>query len=428
MIVEFTVRQTGQNALVNVRESSFSLMVDTATIYNFDRAGRLIGAYKGGRNYLRGLDNRVLVKWGAGHGLARRHRRHLSEEEKQSFFADMQELAASVEVAIREGRVDASTGVIPSAGLQLAADALASVRSYGYRELQADAERFRAIYKPVSILPPDQYLAVVIQATEGCSYNKCTFCTFYRDRRFRIKGDAELRDHVRAVMSFFGPALSLRRSVFLADANALVVPQNRLLSLLDLLNAELPIIPARSEGNLADWKARHPYVLHGIYSFVDAFTGHRKSAADYRALAERNVRRVYIGLESGDDALLAFLRKGTTTATILTAVEAIKGGGLDVGVILMLGVGGRRFAADHVRCSIAVLNAMHLGERDMIYFSPLVADTGSEYARLAAKQRVQPLSAAEMDEQMTAIRSGLRFADGARLPKIAVYDMREFIY
>jgi len=280
----------------------------------------------------------------------------------------------------------------------------------------------------VSILPPDQYLALVIQATEGCSYNQCTFCTFYKDRRFHIKDDVELRDHVRAVVGFFGQALPLRRSVFLADANALVVPQNRLLRLLDLLNAELPIIPAQPERGQTGWKAQHGYALRGIYSFVDAFTGHKKTAADYRALAERNVRRVYIGLESGDDALLAFMHKGTTGDEVLAAIEAIKGGGLAVGVILMLGVGGRRFADDHVRHSIAVLNAMHLDERDIIYFSPLVESPGSEYARLAAEQGIQPLTAAEMDEQMAAIRSGLHFADSERSPKMAIYDMREFIY
>jgi hypothetical protein len=80
--------------------------------------------------------------------------------------------------------------------------------------LEADAARFARIYRPVSILPPDQYLALVIQATEGCSYNRCTFCDFYRDRPFRIKSAVELRHTLREVVDFFGEAMGLRGRCF----------------------------------------------------------------------------------------------------------------------------------------------------------------------------------------------------------------------
>ena len=72
-----------------------------------------------------------------------------------------------------------------------------------------------------------------MQATHGCSHNACTFCTFYQDIPFRIKSPDEFRSHVAGVLDFFGPALAMRRSIFLADANALVVPMPRLLALLE---------------------------------------------------------------------------------------------------------------------------------------------------------------------------------------------------
>ena len=56
-----------------------------------------------------------------------------------------------------------------------------------YFDYATDISRFHQIYKPISILPPDQYQALVLQATEGCSFNTCTFCALYRDRRFHIK-------------------------------------------------------------------------------------------------------------------------------------------------------------------------------------------------------------------------------------------------
>jgi radical SAM superfamily enzyme YgiQ (UPF0313 family) len=65
---------------------------------------------------------------------------------------------------------------------------LSHIAGWNWDRLEGEAGPFRnSIYKPVSILPPDQYLALVVQATEGCSYNECSFCTFYRDRPFRIK-------------------------------------------------------------------------------------------------------------------------------------------------------------------------------------------------------------------------------------------------
>ena len=453
MIVEFALNATLQRILVNVRSNSFSVTIDEATIYNFDAIGRLLGAYRGGKNYLRGLDNRVLVKWGGGHGLANRSRRDLSEDEKRAFFDEMQQTLLGIVQALRAGqitpigerdcpppqpfaRVETHQDVtllsweegsaVGDIWLHVA-DVLSS--AWGYEQLCADGTRFRTIYKPVSILPPDQYLALVLQATEGCSWNKCTFCNFYRDRPFHIKGDDEFRQHIRAIRDFFGPALSLRTTVFLADANALVIPQERLLRLFDIVNAELPIVPARlSNGERKAWSAAHPTALRGVYSFVDAFTIRHKSVEDYHELAERNLRRAYIGLESGDDNLLRFLHKGNTAEDARQAVATIKAGGVDVGVILMLGVGGRRFYDAHVRHSIDVVNAMRLGERDILYFSPFFDYPGSEYARLAAELGIEPLTGQEMDAQMAAIRAGLRFADAQRRPKIAIYDIREFIY
>lgn len=425
-MVQFVVNESGNEILVNVRPNSFSVTINTATVYNFDAAGRLFGAYRSGRNYLRGLDNRVLVKWGAGHGLARRSRCDLNESEKQAFFAEMIGLLAVIEQAVCSGKISGVTQSAPEA-LPTVLTALAQVRPY--EDLHEDAVRFSAIYKPVSILPPDQYLALVLQATEGCSWNKCTFCDFYRDRPFHIKSDAEFRRHIRDVVVFFGPALRLRGTVFLADANALVIPQKRLLSLLDVLASELTVTPASLTGDERQaWLRAHPDALRGIYSFVDAFSSRHKTATDYRELAQRNVKRVYIGMESGDDELLAFLRKGSTAQDARDAVSMIKAGGVDVGVILMIGAGGQRFARQHVAHSIAALNSMGLGERDIIYFSPFMDYPGSEYSRQATQLGVQPLSGAEMDEQIQAIRAGLVFAAPQQRPKIALYDIREFIY
>ena len=290
--------------------------------YSFDLSGRLIGAFAGGENFRRGLDNRVLKKWRSADGI--RQRRWLTAAEARAFL---------------EGAYGLAERVAQSAG----DPRLAVLQGWDWPALQADAARFAEVYRPVSILPPDQYLALVIQATEGCSYNRCTFCDFYRGRPFRIKGPDELRAHITAVRAFFGPAVALRKSLFLADANALVAPMPRLRAWLDVIaQAGIPAAGA------------------GIYSFMDAFDVHRKSPDEWAELAGRGLRRVYIGMETGDDALLRWLRKPGTVADVIEAVVRLREAGIAASVIIMTGIGGERYADAHVTGTIAALNAMPL--------------------------------------------------------------------
>jgi hypothetical protein len=376
---------------VHIRPQAINLLVgDEAPSYSFDLAGRLIGAFVGGVNYRRGLDNRVLSKWRGPDGV--RQRRWLLPDEAGRFLAEAYGLAQRVAQTLGD-------------------PGLTVLQGWDRAARQADAARFATVYRPVSILPPDQYLALVLQATEGCSYNRCTFCDFYRDRSFRVKRADELRAHIAAVRAFFGPAISLRKSLFLADANALVVPMPRLRAWLDVI-AEERVLPAGA----------------GIYSFMDAFDVHRKTAEEWAELADRGLRRVYIGMETGDDGLLRWLRKPGTVADVHDAVNLLKRAGVAVSVIVMPGVGGKRYAAAHVCGTIAALNALPLGAGDIIYFSPFADHADSAYGALAQAEGVLPLTAAETLAQEDAIRAGLRPFDPAHPPQLSRYDIREFIY
>jgi hypothetical protein len=376
---------------VRIRPQVINLLVgDEATSYSFDLAGRLIGAFAGSVNYRRGLDNRVLSKWRGPDGT--RQRRWLTAEEARTFLTDAYGLA---------GRVAAANGD----------PRLAVLQGWDWTALQTDAGRFAEVYRPVGILPPDQYLALVVQATEGCSYNQCTFCDFYRDRPFRVKSADELRAHIAAVRAFFGPAIGLRKSLFLADANALVVPMPRLRAWLDVI-AEARILSGAA----------------GIYSFMDAFDVQRKTADAWAELASLGLRRVYIGMETGDDGLLRWLHKPGTAADLTDAVYLLKRAGIAVSVIIMTGVGGERYAEAHVCGTITALNAMPLGAGDLVYFSPFVAQPGSEYDAIAATEHVRPLSDTAIAAQEVAIRAALRPHDPWHPPQFSRYDIREFIY
>jgi len=375
---------------VRLRSQVINVLVgDRQPSYSFDLAGRLIGAYVGGRNYRRALDNRVLQKW-PGPG-KRRQRRWLSGEEARTLLTEAYELA---------GRAVAATGE-PRLGV---------LSGWKWQALEADAARFAEVYRPVSILPPDQYLALVLQVTEGCSHNRCTFCDFYRDRPFRINSPDELRAHIAAVRGFFGPALGLRKTLFLADANALVAPMARLRAWFDVIQ-ESKILPAA-----------------GIYSFLDAFDVQRKTEADWGELASLGLRRVYIGMETGDESLLRYLRKPGQAIDVVDAVSALKVAGISVSVIILTGIGGNRFAQAHVAGTVSALNAMPLGAGDIVYFSPFIDHQRSEYGRRAEEDGIHPVSEAEIAAQEVAIRAGFRVRDPANPPRCSRYDIREFIY
>ncbi|MBI4671900.1 MAG: radical SAM protein [Chloroflexi bacterium] len=408
----------GAQLILNVRRESTVIMENDTRAYTFDAAGRLVGVFLDGKNYRRSLDNRILVKQsGARKGLAGRLRRMLTP-------AEVHELETRAYAFAREILARFATPL--DAEFR---DALAWIDTYDAARLERERVQFQTLYRPVSILPPDQYLALYLQATEGCSYNECSFCGLYRDRRFHAKSVAEFRQHIENVRAFFGDGISLRRTIFLGDANALMLPQARLVERFDAVNAAFEIMPRNLSGAARRaWADAHPIHFHGIYSFIDAFTTKRKSVQDFAALAERGLRRVYIGLESGDPALLEFLGKPNRPEDVIALVKHLKASGVAVGIIILIGAGGMEYQAGHIRETANLVNALGLDSNDLIYFSELVDYPGSTYAEYARQAGLHALSAQEMQAQQAQMRAGFVLGDAKHAPKISYYDLREFVY
>ncbi len=427
-IVEFET-PAGRHLLINARREATSILVNSTTALNYDREGRLTGAWIDGRNYRRSLDNRVIEKQeGPQPGLSYRVRRELPPTEARDFLAHLYEMVTEYHAALRDPATRVLGNPSPADGAAVR-EALDRVSECNPQRLDSDRATFHLIYKPINILPPDQYLALVLQATEGCSYNHCAFCGFYRDRTFRIKPLDEFKQHILDVRSFFGGALSYRKSIFLADANALIIPQDQLLPIFDAINAEFALHPRGLDHDaLKAWEAQHPIHFDGIFSFIDAFTTRRKQARDFAALAERGLRRVYIGLESGDADLLRFLGKPNTPDDVVQLVYHLKAGGVAVGLVILAGAGGDRYAPLHVKRTAELVNAMPLDENDLVYFSELVDYPGSEYSARAREAGIRPLSIEEIEHQMAQMRAAFQFANRERSPKVSYYDIREFIY
>jgi len=353
------------------------------------------------------LDGGMLGKW-TEHG--RRERRRLGCSEAS--------LVVDCSAALMSSLADGVMFDAPPRAGQEIETLLHRVMHFTAPVARADAGHFLRVYRPLGILPPDQYLALVLQMTEGCSFNTCTFCTFYRDRPFRIKSPTEFRAHILAVRDFLGDSLALRRGIFLADANALVVPQRQLVPLLQVLREE--------QVGLKDLRGFKPDTAVPLFAFLDGFSGSKKSADDYAELAAHGLARIYIGLESGHDPLLSWLHKPGRAADAVKAARAIKAGGVQVCAIVLLGAGGTHFAEGHVRDTIQAINSMTLTAGDLIYFSDFVSLPGQPYGQIAEYDAVKPLTIDQMHTQRREIESGLKFA--GMPPKLATYDIGEFVY
>jgi radical SAM superfamily enzyme YgiQ (UPF0313 family) len=417
---------------VTLRPGEFTLSVgiDKVDVLTFDCSGRPLAVFLDEKTYKRGLDNRILMVWREKkNGSKVRSRRYLAASEAKNLLYRIHKTMTSVNQKLASGEVEVVQSAIgevyPLEKLRNWMDRILTLQP---SLLEKDKERFSSVYKPVGILPPDQYLSIVLQGTEGCSYNKCTFCNFYRNIDFRIKSPEEFSQHIDAVKEFLGSAIGLRKAIFLADANAMAIPREKLIPMVEMITKEFPIIPNGKDrtGLYSEGMTAHTY--QGIYSFIDSFSGPMKDVRDFVELRELSLRRLYLGLESGNDNLLRFLEKPGTTRDVLTLVRRIKKAGIRLGVIVMAGIGGDKFARDHLEDTVAISKAMKLGKGDILYISDFLAHPDSEYIERSSVDGIKPLVDEEITAQRMTITNSLLPEARKNGFKIAPYNIRDYIY
>ena len=391
-----TVFEAGGEAIgVLVRPHAVCVSVGQTEVYTFESSGRLHAAFDRGHHFRRGLDGRVLASW------------RVRQNGRDMPYQRRYEIPEGAEIV---SRVHQRVGDVLRGH-----DVAQRIAAWDQAAYETDAARYDAVYRPVSILPPDQYLSVVVQATEGCSWNRCTFCDFYRDRAFRIRPKEELDRHIADVRNFIGAGLAMRRSIFLGDAHALSVPYPALEEMFAAVRKGFP------EGGRPGPSWRN------VYAFVDAWGGRKRKEAEIAELKAMGLRRVYLGLETGHDPLLDRVNKRGNGALSVELVRRFKAAGVQVGVIVLLGLGGAAYADDHVWDTTRVLNEMGLGRGDLVYFSELVASSHLPYTQDMWAANIRALTADEMAAQRCRIEAGLAFC-GSNRPKLALYNIRRFVY
>ena len=199
-------------------------------------------------------------------------------------------------------------------------------------------------YEEPVFRPPSEANSLIFQITIGCSQNDCTFCGMYKMKSFHCRKVDELLADIEAI------PVSHRQyvqRVFLADGDALVYPQEGLVTILDALAENFP--------NLA---------RIGIYASPNSLK--TKSVEDLKVLRAKKIRILYFGLESGDDVTLQQIKKGYTSAEMLAQCRKAQAAGLKLSVTAILGLAGKKRSSEH-----AVATAAWVSELSPEYFSLL---------------------------------------------------------
>ena len=174
--------------------------------------------------------------------------------------------------------------------------------------------------------PPSEHKSFILQATVGCSHNKCTYCAMYRKetQKFRVRPMGEIKEIIDAAAKNG----LLERRVFIADGNALVLSTAKLMEIMDYLHEKAPDIERIT-----------------MYANIGDIL--RKSIEDLTRLRENGLSMVYIGFESGDDIVLERIEKGANFAETVEASRKLKASGIMNSVMVLLGIGGKDRSKEH---------------------------------------------------------------------------------
>jgi radical SAM superfamily enzyme YgiQ (UPF0313 family) len=190
-------------------------------------------------------------------------------------------------------------------------------------------------YEGNIIRPPSEANSILLQVTVGCSRNKCTFCGTYTGERFRIKPD----DIIMQDIDFASQYCRNQRRVFLCDGDVMVIPQKRLVRILDEINRKLP------------WVTRI-----GVYANAKSLK--MKTTAELETLREKGLGIAYMGLETGDDVTLKNINKGAGSQMMIEQGKKAKAAGMKLSVTVLLGIAGRKRSEIHARETGKVLSAI----------------------------------------------------------------------
>ncbi len=202
-------------------------------------------------------------------------------------------------------------------------------------------------YEGNIIRPPSEAHSILLQVTAGCSYNKCIFCGAYKDTPFRIRSECFDAD-----IDYAANNCRHQNRVFLADGDVLILPYPRLLSIFTKIQKSLP------------W-------VNKVSLYANGKAIRSKTQEQLLVLKSLGLDRIYLGLESGHDRVLDFVRKGETAKSMVAAAQKIKDCRLFLSVTILLGIGGKNLSQEHAISTGDVVSKMSPNQIAALSVMPL---------------------------------------------------------
>ena len=227
--------------------------------------------------------------------------------------------------------------------------------------------------------PPSEARSLILQVTNGCSWNQCTFCEMYTQsqKRFRPKPIEELEEQLANLSAAGYPV----RRVFLADGDAMTLSTRRLKEILQLIRRYYPDVQR-------------------VSSYCLPRNLRKKSVEDLLELRELGLSMMYVGCESGDDEVLRLVEKGESYDSSLAALTKIKQAGMKSSVMILNGLGGVRYSQQH-----AINSARLMNDAQPDYLSTLVVSfpVGDERYQKNFNGEFEPLNQSQLFAEMKTL-------------------------
>lgn len=183
--------------------------------------------------------------------------------------------------------------------------------------------------------PPSEAYSLIFQVTLGCSWNRCAFCEMYTSKKFSVKKETDVFKEIKAFREYSSDI----RKVFLADGNAFVLSFERLSRILDKLHESFP-------------------KLNRVSAYALPKDILSKSDKELKTLSDKGLKLLYVGIESGDDELLQRIHKGETFESSSEALIKARKAGIKLSVMILNGLGGKKYSEQHAINSAKVVNAI----------------------------------------------------------------------
>jgi hypothetical protein len=279
--------------------------------------------------------------------------------------------------------------------------------------LEQDAAAITSLYAIKPIMPPDQASAVYLELSSGTKWNRCTISSSYAGRTVETKDSAQFMEHVEKVKNQLGEGLKAKKGIFLGDPGALDVDQKELLPILDKLKADFGL---------------------PLFSAFDMFsTPKRKNMIHYMDIKNHGLDRIFVFIQSGSYKVIKLFNDKINVNETLNLINNLKDHGISVSLVILAGMGGKKYDSDHVEGTANVISQMMLENGDMIFLSPIVEEDDPEYQKIVERESIGSMSPEEKVQQMDrltkAIKESYLDMNGKDLAiPIIKYDLREAFF